>query len=172
MSLLETNELHVRFGHVHALRGATLTAGLDEIVVLIGPNGAGKSTVLNTIAGLNAPSEGTLTIDGKAFGGRSPREVVDAGVTLVPQGRRLFTSMSVRENLELGAFTRSDRAGIGKDIAQWAEFFPEVGARMGINAGALSGGQQQIVAIIRGLMSNPRMLMMDEPSIGLAPVVV
>lgn len=170
--MLETNELHVRFGHVHALRGATLTAGLNEIVVLIGPNGAGKSTVLNTIAGLNPPSEGTLTIDGKDFGGRSPRQVVDAGVTLVPQGRRLFTSMSVRENLELGAFTRSDRAGIEKDIAEWAKFFPEVGERMGINAGALSGGQQQIVAIIRGLMSKPKMLMMDEPSIGLAPVVV
>jgi len=172
MSLLETEELHVRFGHVHALRGATLTAALDEIVVLIGPNGAGKSTVLNTIAGLNAPSEGSLKIDGRDFGGKTPRQVVDAGVTLVPQGRRLFTSMSVRENLELGAFTRSDRSNIDRDIAQWAKFFPEVGERMNINAGALSGGQQQIVAIIRGLMSNPRMLMMDEPSIGLAPVVV
>ncbi|MER2535606.1 MAG: ABC transporter ATP-binding protein [Rhizobiaceae bacterium] len=170
--MLETSELHVRFGHVHALRGATLKAGLDEIVVLIGPNGAGKSTVLNTIAGLNAPSEGILSIDGRDFGGKSPRQVVDAGVTLVPQGRRLFTSMSVRENLELGAFTRSDTAGIGRDIAEWAKFFPEVGERMGINAGALSGGQQQIVAIIRGLMSKPKMLMMDEPSIGLAPVVV
>lgn len=170
--MLEINNLHVRFGHVHALRGTTIKMDIGEVLVLIGPNGAGKSTVLNTIAGLNSPSGGTVKIGGVDFGGKTPREVVNAGVTLVPQGRRLFTSMSVRDNLELGAFTRSDRAGINAEIAQWSEFFPEVGARMGINAGALSGGQQQIVAIIRGLMSNPRMLMMDEPSIGLAPIVV
>lgn len=170
--MLETRDLHVRFGHVHALRGASLAMARDEVLVLIGPNGAGKSTVLNTVAGLFAPSEGQVLIDGAEFGGRTPREVVQAGVTLVPQGRRLFTSMSVRENLELGAFVRSDRAGIEAEIRQWCGFFPEVGQRLSINAGALSGGQQQIVAIIRGLMSNPRMLMLDEPSIGLAPVVV
>ena len=172
MSLLELRDLHVRFGHVHALRGATLGIGRDEVVVLIGPNGAGKSTALNTVAGLNTPSAGTIRFDDVALEGKMPREVVRAGITLVPQGRRLFTSMSVRENLELGAFTRSDREGIQQDIARWATFFPEVGERLGAAAGTLSGGQQQIVAIIRGLMTRPRMLMLDEPSIGLAPVVV
>ena len=170
--MLETREIHVRFGHVHALRGATLSAARDEVLVLIGPNGAGKSTVLNTVAGLFPPSEGQILIEGSEVQGRSPREMVEAGVTLVPQGRRLFTSMSVRENLELGAFRRTDRAGIDDDIRQWSGYFPEVGARLGVAAGSLSGGQQQIVAIIRGLMSKPRMLMLDEPSIGLAPIVV
>jgi len=170
--VLETREIHVRFGHVHALRGATLSAARDEVLVLIGPNGAGKSTVLNTVAGLFPPSEGKILINGAEVQGRSPREMVETGVTLVPQGRRLFTSMSVRENLELGAFLRADRAGIDADIRQWSGFFPEVGARLGVAAGSLSGGQQQIVAIIRGLMSKPRMLMLDEPSIGLAPIVV
>ena len=172
MPVLETRDVHVRFGHVHALRGATLTAARDEVLVLIGPNGAGKSTVLNTVAGLFPPSGGQILIDGAEVQGRSPREMVEAGLTLVPQGRRLFTSMSVRENLELGAFLRSDRAGVDEDIRQWSGFFPEVGARLGVAAGSLSGGQQQIVAIIRGLMSKPRMLMPDEPSIGLAPIVV
>jgi branched-chain amino acid transport system ATP-binding protein len=170
--LLKVNDLHVRFGHIHAVRGTNLEMGVDEVLVLVGPNGAGKSTVLNTIAGLNKPSSGSIGFNDVDIGGLSPRDVVRCGVSLVPQGRRLFTSMSVRENLEMGAYTRSDHGGIQKDIAQWAEFFPEVGARLDIGAGTLSGGQQQIVAIIRGLMTNPRMLMMDEPSIGLAPVVV
>jgi branched-chain amino acid transport system ATP-binding protein len=170
--MLETREVHVRFGHVHAVRGATLKAAREEVLVLIGPNGAGKSTVLNTVAGLFPPSEGQILIDGVEVQGGSPREMVEAGVTLVPQGRRLFTSMSVRENMELGAFLRNDRRGIDDDIRQWSGFFPEVGARLGVAAGSLSGGQQQIVAIIRGLMSKPRMLMLDEPSIGLAPIVV
>jgi branched-chain amino acid transport system ATP-binding protein len=170
--LLEIEDLHVRFGHVHALRGVDLQARQDEVLVLIGPNGAGKSTVLNTIAGLNAPVAGAIRVDGVNLGGSTPRAVVKAGLTLVPQGRRLFGSMTVRENVELGAFTRHDRAAVRTEIAQWAGFFPEVGARLGFAASLLSGGQQQIVAIIRGLMSRPRMLMMDEPSIGLAPVVV
>jgi branched-chain amino acid transport system ATP-binding protein len=170
--LLKVNDLHVRFGHVHAVRGASLEMGMNEVLVLIGPNGAGKSTVLNTIAGLNAPASGSIRFNDTDIGGMAPREVVRSGVCLVPQGRRLFTSMSVHENLEMGAYTRSDHQGIRKDIAQWAAFFPEVGARLGVGAGTLSGGQQQIVAIIRGLMTNPKMLMMDEPSIGLAPVVV
>ena len=170
--MLETEDLQVRFGHVHALRGATLTAARDEVLVLIGPNGAGKSTVLNTIAGLYKPSQGRVTVDGADVTGKPPRDVVRAGVTLVPQGRRLFGSMSVRENIELGAYTRNVRADIDRKIEHWAKFFPEVGQRLGIRASLLSGGQQQIVAIIRGLMSEPRMLMMDEPSIGLAPIVV
>lgn len=170
--MLEVRDLHVRFGHVHALRGASLSMARDEVLVLIGPNGAGKSTVLNTVAGLYQPSSGDVLIDETGFGGRSPREVVQAGVTLVPQGRRLFTSMTVRENLELGAFTRTDSATIKADIEEWSRFFPEIGTRLNANAGALSGGQQQLVAIIRALMSKPRMLMLDEPSIGLAPVVV
>ena len=169
---LETEDLHVQFGHVHALRGVDLQARLDEVLVLIGPNGAGKSTVVNTVAGLNKPSSGRIRIDGKDLGGQSPKDVVQAGVTLVPQGRRLFGSMSVRENIELGAFTRNDLPAIAEDIDKWAGFFPEVGQRIGIRSSMLSGGQQQIVAIIRGLMSRPRMLMMDEPSIGLAPIVV
>ncbi len=170
--LLEIKDLHVRFGHVHALRGATLSAARDEILVMIGPNGAGKSTVLNAVAGLYPPSEGSICIDGKDVTGHPPVEIVKAGITLVPQGRRLFRSMSVRENLELGSYTKNVRAHIDEKIARWAGFFPEVGQRLGIRSALLSGGQQQIVAIIRGLMSEPRMLMMDEPSIGLAPIVV
>ena len=170
--MLEIRDLHVHFGHVHALRGASLAMARDEVLVLIGPNGAGKSTVLNTVAGLYPPSVGQVLIDGVQSGGRAPRDVVQAGVTLVPQGRRLFTSMSVKENLELGAFTRSDRRRSRPTSGSGATSFPKWRAARRIRAGALSGGQQQIVAIIRGLMSNPRMLMLDEPSIGLAPVVV
>jgi branched-chain amino acid transport system ATP-binding protein len=170
--LLAIEDLEVRFGHVHALRGVTLETSRSEVLVLIGPNGAGKSTVLNTVAGLNKPSKGAVRVEGADLTGRTPREVVTAGVTLVPQGRRLFGSMTVRENLELGAYTRNVRADISRKIDHWAGFFPEIGQRLGIQASMLSGGQQQIVAIIRGLMSEPRMLMMDEPSIGLAPVVV
>ncbi len=170
--MLEVKDLHVRFGHVHALRRVTLDMQADEILVLIGPNGAGKSTVMNTIAGLNRPAAGSILFEGREFGGASPRHVIKAGMTLVPQGRRLFGSMTVRENLELGAFIRSDHAEIAADIAKWAGFFPEVGERMSKASAYLSGGQQQIVAIIRGLMSRPRLLMMDETSIGLAPIVV
>jgi len=170
--LLEINDLHVRFGHVHALRGASLTAARNEILVMIGPNGAGKSTVLNAVAGLNAPTQGSIRIDGNELTGHSPAAIVKAGVTLVPQGRRLFRSMSVRENLELGSYTKNVRTQIDEKIARWAGFFPEVGQRLGIRSALLSGGQQQIVAIIRGLMSEPRMLLLDEPSIGLAPIVV
>jgi branched-chain amino acid transport system ATP-binding protein len=171
-SLLETDRLQVHFGHMHVLRGVTLRAARDEVLVLIGPNGAGKSTILNTVAGLVQPSHGEVRVDGATLTGRTPRDMVKAGVTLVPQGRRLFGSMTVRENLELGAYTRNVRAEIDRKIERWAGFFPEVGQRLGMRASLLSGGQQQIVAIIRGLMSEPRMLMMDEPSIGLAPVVV
>lgn len=174
--MLEIDDLEVRFGHVHALRGVTLEAARSEVLVLIGPNGAGKSTVLNSVSGLCEPSSGRVRIEGADLTGHSPREVVRAGVTLVPQGRRLFGSMSVRENLELGAYThkgeRNAQAKTVNKIARWAEFFPEVGQRLSTQSSLLSGGQQQIVAIIRGLMSEPRMLMMDEPSIGLAPIVV
>ena len=170
--LLDIDNLHVHFGHVHALRGVDLQARLDEVLVLIGPNGAGKSTVVNTVAGLNKPASGSVRVDGADYAGRTPKDMVQAGLTLVPQGRRLFGSMSVRENIELGAFTRHDRAAVAADIDKWAGFFPEVGERLAIRSSMLSGGQQQIVAIIRGLMSRPRMLMMDEPSIGLAPIVV
>ena len=170
--MLEINDLHVRFGHVHALRGASLTAARNEILVMIGPNGAGKSTVLNAVAGLNAPTQGSIRIDGNELTGHAPAAIVKAGVTLVPQGRRLFRSMSVRENLELGSYTKNVRTQIDEKIARWAGFFPEVGQRLGIRSALLSGGQQQIVAIIRGLMSEPRMLLLDEPSIGLAPIVV
>lgn len=172
MPVLATENLQVHFGHVHVLRGITLRAARDEILVLIGPNGAGKSTVLNAVAGLVRPSHGEVRIDGAAMTGRAPRDMVKAGVTLVPQGRRLFGSMTVRENLELGAYTRDVRSEIDREIRRWAGFFPEVGQRLNTRASLLSGGQQQIVAIIRGLMSDPRLLMMDEPSIGLAPVVV
>ena len=170
--MLKIEKLQVHFGHVHALRGVNLEAARNEVLVLIGPNGAGKSTVLNTVAGLNTPTEGSVHLDETAIGGMTPRNVVKAGLTLVPQGRRLFGSMTVRENLEMGAYTKNDKAKIDDQIARWSEFFPEIGARLGIRASYLSGGQQQIVAIIRGLMSEPRTLMMDEPSIGLAPVVV
>jgi branched-chain amino acid transport system ATP-binding protein len=170
--MLRIDDLHVHFGPVHALRGVTLEAARDEVLVLIGPNGAGKSTVLNTVAGLVSPSGGRVRIGDSDVTGRPPGDVVRSGVTLVPQGRRLFGSMTVRENLELGAYTRNVRSAIDRKIAQWVEIFPEIGTRLQARAGGLSGGQQQLVAILRGLMSEPSMLMMDEPSIGLAPVVV
>jgi branched-chain amino acid transport system ATP-binding protein len=170
--MLQLEDVHVRFGPVHALRGVTLQARRDEVLVLIGPNGAGKSTVLNTVAGLNAPSAGRIRLGDREIGGIPAADVVRAGLTLVPQGRRLFGSMTVRENLELGAYTRDVRADVDRKIRAWCGFFPEIGERLAARAGTLSGGQQQLVAIIRGLMSEPAMLMMDEPSIGLAPVVV
>ncbi|HYF18076.1 MAG TPA: ABC transporter ATP-binding protein [Ramlibacter sp.] len=170
--MLRLDDVHVHFGHVHALRGATLEARGDEVLVLIGPNGAGKSTVVNTAAGLHAPSAGRIRLGDQEIGGTPAAQVVRAGLTLVPQGRRLFGSMTVRENLELGAYTRDVRADIDRKIREWCGFFPEIGERLAVRAGTLSGGQQQLAAIIRGLMSEPRMLMMDEPSIGLAPVVV
>ena len=169
---LEAENLHVHFGHVHALRGATLSTDGKEILALIGPNGAGKSTLLNCIGGLYKPSAGKVTLDGRDITGANPRTVVDGGVTLVPQGRRLFGSMSVRENLELGAFTNKSSADIAKRIGRLAELFPEIGARLDIRSSALSGGQQQIVALMRGLMSDPKILLLDEPSIGVAPMIV
>ena len=135
--MLEVRDLEVRFGHVHALRGVTLEAARDEIIVLIGPNGAGKSTVLNTVAGLYKPSAGLVTIEGADLSGRTPGDVVRSGVTLVPQGRRLFGSMSVRENIELGAYTKNVRADIDRKIARWAEFFPEVGQRLHVRSSLL-----------------------------------
>jgi branched-chain amino acid transport system ATP-binding protein len=170
--MLLIEDLHVHFGHVHALRGVTLQADRDEVLVLIGPNGAGKSTVVNTVAGLVRPSAGSVRVGGAELAGRAPADMVRAGVTLVPQGRRLFGSMTVRENLELGAYTRSAGAGLARKIDHWVQFFPEIVERLDTRAGLLSGGQQQLVAILRGLMSDPSLLMMDEPSIGLAPAVV
>ncbi len=170
--MLETEDIHVRFGHVHALRGVTLGTSGTEVLAVIGPNGAGKSTLMNTIAGLYKPAYGHVRMNGNDLTGRPARTVVAAGVTLVPQGRRLFGSMSVRENLELGAFTKNNRKETDQRIGRLADLFPEIGARMSIRGSQLSGGQQQIVAIMRGLMSEPRILILDEPSIGLAPMIV
>jgi branched-chain amino acid transport system ATP-binding protein len=169
--MLELEQVEVRFGGVHALRGVSLSARKDEVVALIGPNGAGKSTALKAAAGVNKPSAGRVVYDGQDITAWAPPAVVRTGVSLIPQGRRLFSSMSVRDNIEMGAYVKADRKAVAADLEHWASFFPEVGSNLDKRAAELSGGQQQIVAFVRGLMSRPSMLMLDEPSIGVAPPI-
>jgi branched-chain amino acid transport system ATP-binding protein len=170
--MLEVRDLAVSYGRIRALNGVSFTVDGPEIVTLIGANGAGKSTTLRAIAGLAKPTRGSVVLDGEDVAGRSPAQVVSAGITLVPQGRQLFGSMTVRENIELGAFVHSKKADIHDDLERWVDFFPEISAYLSTRAASLSGGQQQIVALIRGLMARPQLLMLDEPSIGVAPIVV
>jgi branched-chain amino acid transport system ATP-binding protein len=170
--LLELENVHTYYGSIHALKGLSLTVEQGEIVSLIGANGAGKSTTLKTISGLLRPRQGSIRLDGHDLGELKPHTIVEKGVVQVPEGRRVLGRMSVTENLEMGAFTRSD----GKEIAQSMErvfgLFPRLKERRGQLAGTLSGGEQQMLAIGRAIMANPRVLLMDEPSMGLAPVLV
>ncbi len=172
MALLELENVHTYYGHIHALKGISLSVDEGEIVTLIGANGAGKSTTLNTISGLLRPREGQVRLAGEDLSVYKPHEIVMKGVVQVPEGRRVFGRLTVTENLEMGAFTRNDRQGIAEDMERVFTLFPRLKERRNQVAGTLSGGEQQMLAIGRALMARPRILLMDEPSMGLAPVLV
>jgi branched-chain amino acid transport system ATP-binding protein len=172
MAMLEVENIHVYYGNIHALRGVSLTVDEGEIVTLIGANGAGKSTTLFTISGLLRPREGSVRLEGEDLSIYPAHEVVAKGVCQVPEGRRIFTRLSVQENLEMGAFTRTDRDGIKRDLERVFNLFPRLSERRSQVGGTLSGGEQQMLATARALMSSPRLLLLDEPSMGLAPMLV
>jgi branched-chain amino acid transport system ATP-binding protein len=170
--ILELQDVHTYYGAIQALKGVSLDVREGEIVTLIGSNGAGKSTTLRSINGLNHPRRGAIRFQGKDITNASPHDIVKMGVAQSPEGRRLFPRMSVYENLEMGAFQRTDRRGIREDMDRVFELFPRLQERRSQRAGTLSGGEQQMCAIGRALMARPKLLMLDEPSMGLAPIFV
>lgn len=170
--LLELKDVHSYYGNIHALKGISLTVGRDEIVTLIGSNGAGKSTTLRTISGLLQPQQGEIWLEGRRIDRVPAHKVVELGVLQSPEGRRIFPRLTVRENLEMGAFTRTDKGGIAEDLERVYGLFPRLRERVAQKGGTLSGGEQQMLAIGRALMGRPRVLLLDEPSMGLAPVLV
>jgi branched-chain amino acid transport system ATP-binding protein len=169
--MLEVRDLHVYYGEIHALKGASLSIGRGEIVALLGPNGAGKTTTLRAISGLLAPRTGSVALEGRGLVGVLPHDIVRLGIAHVPEGRRIFNRLTVAENLEMGAYVRSDGA-IREDMERVFTLFPRLRERRTQVAGTLSGGEQQMLAIGRALMARPRLLLLDEPSMGLAPVLV
>jgi branched-chain amino acid transport system ATP-binding protein len=171
-ALLRVTDLGVAYGEVQVLWDVTLDVFDGEIVALVGANGAGKSTLLSTISGLLSPRKGTIAFAGQNIAGATTQRIVDLGIAHVPEGRRLFPAMSVRDQLLLGAFRRNDRQAVERDLDRVLEIFPRVKERLYSLAGHLSGGEQQMVAIARGVMAGPKLLMIDELSLGLAPVVV
>jgi branched-chain amino acid transport system ATP-binding protein len=172
MALLEVNNVHTYYGAIHALKGLSLSVEKGEIVTLIGANGAGKSTMLNTICGILHPRAGTIRLDGEAIEGLPAHEIVMRGVSQAPEGRRVFGRLNVTENLEMGAFARTDKAAIRRDVDRVFTLFPRLKERSRQLAGTLSGGEQQMLAIGRALMASPRLMLLDEPSMGLAPILV
>lgn len=172
MPLLEVNDVHAYYGNIHALKGVSLTVEAGEIVTLIGGNGAGKTTTLRAITGLMRPRGGHVIFDGEDIAQHPAHEWVAKGIAMVPEGRGVFAKLTVEENLEMGAFHRNDKEGIKADIEKSYEMFPRLGERRTQLAGTLSGGEQQMLAVTRALMIKPRLLLMDEPSMGLAPVLV
>jgi branched-chain amino acid transport system ATP-binding protein len=172
MSLLEIESVHTYYGQIHALKGVSLIVDRGEIVTLIGANGAGKSTLLKTASGLLRPRHGAIRLDGEELTQYPPHQIVTKGVVQVPEGRRVFGRLTVTENLEMGAFSISDQKLIKKNLEKVFNLFPRLRERCNQVAGTLSGGEQQMLATGRALMANPRVLLMDEPSMGLAPVLV
>lgn len=170
-SLLEIRDLTVRYGGIQALHGISLSVPQGSIVTLIGANGAGKSTTLRTVSGLVTPSAGSICFDGMEISGQPAHRIVAAGLAHVPEGRLVFPELSVKENLRMGAYLRRDRKGIADDVEWVCEFFPRLKERLTQQAGTLSGGEQQMLAIGRALMGRPRCLMLDEPSLGIAPLL-
>lgn len=170
--MLEITDLATSYGKIEALRGVSLQARSGEVTCLLGPNGAGKSTLMLTLAGILRPQRGTVRFEGRDLVGQTPAAIVSRGMALVPENRLVFPALTVRENLMAGAFRRRDAAGIRSDIDAMFGRFPRLRERVDQLAGTLSGGEQQMLAVARALMSRPRLLLMDEPSVGLAPIVV
>ena len=170
--MLEIKDLHVHYEAIEALHGISLYVDQGEIVALIGSNGAGKSTLLKTISGLDRPSSGTILYNGTPLKNKSPNRIVEMGICQVPEGRRIFSSMTVRENLEIGAYLPQNNKSLKENIDRVFQMFPRLSERQKQEGGTLSGGEQQMLAIGRALMGNPKFLLMDEPSLGLSPVVI
>ena len=170
--MLKIENLHVSYGGIHALRGISLEVPDGKIVTLIGANGAGKSTTLRTISGLIKADSGSISYDGQELLGQPIYKILEKGIALVPEGRRVFTNLTVLENLKIGAYLRNDKAQIEKDLEWVYELFPRLKERTWQAGGTLSGGEQQMLAVARALMGKPKVIMMDEPSLGLAPLVV
>ncbi|HEY72984.1 MAG: ABC transporter ATP-binding protein [Chloroflexi bacterium] len=172
MSMLNVDNIHTYYGNIHALKGVSLTVEEGEIVTLIGANGAGKTTTLRTICGLIKPRQGKIILEGEDMANYKAHEIVYKNVAMVPEGRGIFAKLTVAENLDMGAYSRNDREGIAEDLERVFELFPRLKERRSQVGGTLSGGEQQMLATARALMTRPRLLLMDEPSMGLAPVLV
>jgi branched-chain amino acid transport system ATP-binding protein len=172
MALLEVTDLHTFYGNIQALKGVSLKVEEGEVVTLIGSNGAGKSTTLRSISGITPPREGSIKFDGTEIGEVPPQEIVQMGISQSPEGRHVFSRMTVRENLDLGAYLRKDRSQIEKDMDRVYGLFPRLKERERQKGGTMSGGEQQMLAIGRALMANPKLLLLDEPSMGIAPILV
>jgi branched-chain amino acid transport system ATP-binding protein len=171
MAFLEVDNIQTYYGNIQALKGVSLTVEEGECVTLIGSNGAGKSTTLRSISGLTPPRTGSIKLAGQEIALMPPQEIVGLGISQSPEGRKCFQRMTVRENLELGAYLRRDSQGIGKDLARIFELFPRLEERQSQKAGTMSGGEQQMLAIGRALMADPKVLLLDEPSMGISPVL-
>ncbi len=172
MAMLEVNNIHTYYGNIHALKGISITVEENEIVTLIGGNGAGKTTTLRTISSLLTPRRGEVYFEGELISGTPAHELVFKGITMVPEGRGIFSRLTVYENLDMGAYSRADKSNLEGDYERVFELFPRLKERRNQVAGTLSGGEQQMLATARALMASPRLLLMDEPSMGLAPLLV